>query len=105
MPETTYRRLIDGQQVYTESNRLIRTISLRIAGTQEAKDEIADLGEDVDDFVVRTQSKTDQTIRNLTKTKDNLEGISVLDDNGNLRSTYDIENLIMCPYMETYMLN
>ena len=48
------------------------------------------LGEDIDDFVVRTKSKTDQTIRNLTKTALNPEGVSVLDDNGNLRSTYDI---------------
>ena len=37
----------------------IRTISLRIAGTEEARNEIADLGEDIDDYVVRTKSKTD----------------------------------------------
>jgi len=37
----------------------IRTVSLRIAGTEEAKNEIADMGEDIDDFVVRTRSKTD----------------------------------------------
>jgi len=29
-------------------------------------------------------------VRNLTKTAKNPEGISVLDDNGRLRSTYDI---------------
>ena len=59
--------------------------------TQEAKDEIADLGEDVDDFVVRTASKTDKIIRDYTAVASNAyKGVSVLDDNGNLRNTYDI---------------
>ena len=49
------------------------------------------MGEDVDDFVVTTQSKTDQIIRDYTAVASNAyEGVSVLDDNGNLRSTYDI---------------
>lgn len=69
----------------------IRTISLRISGTEEAKDEIKDMGEDIDDFVVRTKSKTDAIIRDYTAVaKNNYKGVSVLDDNGNLRSTYDI---------------
>lgn len=69
----------------------IRTISLRIAGTEEAKNEIADLGEDIDDYVVRTKSKTDQIIRDYTAVaSNNYKGVSVLDDNGNLRDTYDI---------------
>ena len=59
--------------------------------TKEAKQEIQDMGEDVDDFVVRTQSKTDQIIRNYTAVQSNAyKGVSVLDENGNLRSTYDI---------------
>lgn len=69
----------------------VRTISLRISGTEEAKDEIKDMGEDIDDFVVRTKSKTDAIIRDYTAVaKNNYKGVSVLDDNGNLRSTYDI---------------
>lgn len=69
----------------------IRTIALRISGTEEAKNEIADMGEDVDDFVVRTKSKTDQIIRDYTAVASNAyKGVSVLDENGNLRDTYDI---------------
>lgn len=59
--------------------------------TEEAKNEIAELGEDIDDFVVRTKSKTDQLIRDYTAVaSNNFKGVSVLDNNGNLRSTYDI---------------
>jgi len=59
--------------------------------TEEAKNEIADMGEDVDDFVVRTRSKTDQIIRDYTAVASNMyKGVSVLDPNGNLRDTYDI---------------
>ena len=49
------------------------------------------LGEDIDDYVVRTKSKTDQIIRDYTAVaSNNYKGVSVLDDNGNLRDTYDI---------------
>ena len=59
--------------------------------TEEAKDEIAQLGEDIDDFVVRTKSKTDSIIRSYTAVaSNNFKGVSVLDPNGNLRDTYDI---------------
>lgn len=69
----------------------IRTIALRISGTEEAKNEIQDMGEDIDDFVVRTKSKTDQIIRDYTAVASNAyKGVSVLDENGNLRDTYDI---------------
>lgn len=69
----------------------LRTISLRIAGTEEAKEQLAEIDGQVDDFVVRTQSKTDKIIRDYTAVaSNNYKGISVLDDNGNLRNTYDI---------------
>lgn len=69
----------------------MRTISLRIAGTEEAKDELASLGEDIDDFVVQTQSKTDKIIRDYTAVATNdFKGVSVLDENGNLRNTFEI---------------
>lgn len=67
----------------------IRTISLRITGTEAAKEELSSLGEDVDDFVVTTTSKLNEQVKDLTKTVGK-DGISLLDDNGNYRSTYKI---------------
>jgi len=68
----------------------VRTVALRIAGTEEAKQELEELGEDTSDFVVQTSSKVDSQVRAFTKTEKTPNGISVLDDNGRLRSTYDI---------------
>ena len=68
----------------------LRTVALRISGTQEAKQQLEDLGEDTSDFVVQTQSKVDEQVRKYTATAENPEGISVLDSSGRLRSTYDI---------------
>lgn len=69
----------------------IRTISLRLAGTEEAKNELASLGEDVDDFIVQTNSKTQQLIKDYTSVASNAyQGVDVLDANGNLRNTYNI---------------
>lgn len=69
----------------------LKTISLRILGTEEAKEELASLGEDVDDFIVQTSSKLDEQVRHFTAVASNsFEGISLLDDNGNYRSTYQI---------------
>ena len=49
------------------------------------------LGEDVDDFIVQTHSKTQELIKDYTAVASNAyQGIDVLDANGNLRSTYDI---------------
>ena len=67
----------------------LRTISLRITGTKAAKEELEELGEDVDDFVLTTSSKLNETVKGLTKVGDS-EGISLLTDAGNYRSTYDI---------------
>ena len=79
----------------------LKMISLRILGTQEAKDELVSLGEDVDDFVVQTKSKIDETVRNFTAVASNdFKGISVLDDNGNYRSTYEILRDISQVYQE-----
>ena len=69
----------------------VRTISLRIAGTEEAKEQLESLGESVDDYVVQTKSKTQETIKNFTAVASNAgKGIDVLDANGNLRNTFDI---------------
>lgn len=68
----------------------IRTISLRISGTEEAKEELESLGEDTEG-VVQTRSKLNETIKNYTAVASNEgKGISILDDNGNLRNTYEI---------------
>lgn len=76
-------------------------ISLRILGTEEAKNELASLGEDVDDFVVQTKSKLDETVRNYTAVaSNNYKGVSVLDDNGNYKSTYEILSDISEVYQE-----
>lgn len=67
----------------------LRTIALRLTGTEAAREELAALGEDIDDFVVTTTSKLDQQIKDLTKTQGNF-GVSLLDMNGNYRSTYEV---------------
>ena len=67
----------------------LRTIALRITGTEEAKAQLEELGEDTGDFVVGTVSKLNEQVKRLTKTAGK-DGVSLLDDNGNYRSTYEI---------------
>lgn len=79
----------------------IRTIALRIAGTEEAKQTLQDMNEDVSDFVVQTQSKTRDIIKDYTAVASNAyQGVDVLDSNGNLRSTYEILQDIADVYKE-----
>ena len=68
----------------------MRTISLRLVGTEEAKAELEKLGEDVSDMVM-TSSKVRETIMSATKaaSKDGM-GFDILDNNGNYKSTYEI---------------
>ncbi len=69
----------------------IRTISLRITGTEEAKNELKALGEDVDDYVVQTSSKMQKQIKDFTAVASNgFKGVDILDGNGNYRNTYQI---------------
>ena len=59
------------------------------------------LGEDIDDFVVRTKSKTDQIIRDYTAVaSNNFKGVSVLTEQGDQRNTYDILRDIAAVYKE-----
>jgi len=67
----------------------LRTIALRLTGTEAARKELEELGEDISDFQVTTTSKLNQQIMDLTKTQDGLS-VSLLDMNGNYRSTYEI---------------
>jgi len=69
----------------------IRTIALRLMGTEEAKKELEETGEDTSDFVVQTASKINDQFKAFTAvTKNDWEGISILDDNGNNRDPYEI---------------
>ena len=62
----------------------IRTISLRMTGTEEAKKELEEMGESTDKLL--TKSKLNESIETLTAI-DGKGGISLLDSNGNYRST------------------
>lgn len=69
----------------------IRTIALRLTGTEEAKKELEDTGEDTSDFIVQTASKVNDSFKAFTGVaSNNFKGISLLDENGNLRDTYDV---------------
>lgn len=86
--------IVAGNQIAQDPESVgagMRTIALRIQGTEAAKQELEEMGEDTEDFVVTTTSKMDETIRNFTAVaSNNFEGVSILDDNGNYRSTYEI---------------
>lgn len=78
-----------------------RTVALRITGTKEAKEELAELGEDTDDFVVQTQAKSQQIIKDYTAVASNgFAGVDILDENGNFKSTYQILQEIADVYEE-----
>lgn len=83
-----------GNSVVQDADKVgtgIRTISLRIAGTEEAKAQLADLDEDVEDYVVSTTAKKRQIIMDYTSVASNLgQGVDILDSNGNLKNTYQI---------------
>lgn len=68
----------------------LRTISLRLVGTEEAKEELSDLGEETDGMIT-TVSKLRNTIQSATSaaTKDG-KGFDIFDSNGNYKSTYEI---------------
>lgn len=68
----------------------LRTISLRLVGTEEAKQELSDLGEETDGMIT-TVSKLRDTIMNATKAaSSDGKGFDILDANGNYKSTYEI---------------
>lgn len=59
--------------------------------TEEAKEELEELGEDTSDFVTQTASKTQEAIKSFTKVaSNNYQGFDILDENGNYKSTYEI---------------
>ena len=69
----------------------LRTISLRLVGTEEAEEELSAMNEEVDAFVKQTNSKKQQIIKDYTAVaSNNYEGFDILDENGNYKNTYDI---------------
>lgn len=79
----------------------IRTISLRIVGTEEAKQELESLGEDTTDYVVQTAAKQRATIMDYTAVASNGgRGVDILDANGNYKNTYEIFKEISGVYKE-----
>lgn len=68
----------------------LRTISLRLVGTEAAKAELEALGEEADN-VITTTSKLRDVILSATKAaSEDGKGFDILDDNGNYKSTYEI---------------
>ena len=68
----------------------MKTIALRITGTEAAKAELEAMGEDVEDMIT-TSSKLRNTIMSATKVASNgYQGFDIFDDNGNYKSTYEI---------------
>ena len=69
----------------------LRTISLRLVGTEEAEEELSAMNEEVDAFVRATNSKKQQIIKDYTATaSNNYQGFDILDGNGNYKNTYQI---------------
>lgn len=68
----------------------LRTISLRLVGTEAAKQELSDLGEETDGMIT-TVSKLRDTIMDATKAASaDGKGFDIFDSNGNYKSTYEI---------------
>lgn len=79
----------------------IRTVALRIMGTEEAKSQLSELGEDTSDYIVQTRAKKQQIIKDYTATaSNNWQGVDILDSNGNYRNTYEILKSIGEVYQE-----
>ena len=69
----------------------LRTISLRLVGTEEAEEELSAMNEEVDAFVKATNSKKQQIIKDYTSVASNsYQGFDILDENGNYKNTYEI---------------
>lgn len=69
--------------------------------TEEAQKELAELGEETDDYVVATKAKKQQIIKDYTAVpSNNGNGVDILDENGNYRNTYDILKSISEIYSE-----
>ena len=78
----------------------LKTISLRIQGTEAAKQELEELGEETEN-VIHTTAKLQETIKECTAVASNgFKGVDILDNNGNFLSTYEILSKIAEVYQE-----
>lgn len=78
----------------------MRTIALRLMGTEEAKKQLEELGEETDNYTLSTSKLKDQ-IQGLTSVASNdFKGFSIVDDNGQLKSTFEIMTGIANVYQE-----
>lgn len=74
----------------SKTGKGIRTIALRLTGTEEAKAELEEIGEDTEN-VITTQSKLRSTVMEATKVASNgFKGFDILNPNGSYKSTYEI---------------
>ena len=74
----------------SKTGKGIRTIALRLTGTEEAKAELEEIGEDTEN-VITTQSKLRSTVMEATKVASNgYKGFDILNPNGSYKSTYEI---------------
>ena len=93
-----------GNAVVQDANKVgagMRTVALRLTGTKSAKEELEEMGEETEN-VITTQSKLRDTIKEATAVASNeYKGFDILDENGNYKSTYEINEL--SPYKVTYM--
>lgn len=68
----------------------LRTIALRLRGTEAAKQELEESGEEVTDYTVGV-SKLQEQIKGFTKVASNdFKGFDILTDSGAYKSTYEI---------------
>lgn len=68
----------------------LKTVSLRLRGTDSAKKELEESGEDVSDFITNV-SKLQGSLLDLTKVSSNdFKGFDILKDDGSYKSTYQI---------------
>lgn len=74
----------------SKTGKGIRTIALRLTGTEEAKAELEEIGEETEN-VITTQSKLRGTVMEATKVASNgYKGFDILNPNGSYKSPYEI---------------
>lgn len=84
-----------------DSDKILKTVSLRILGTKTAKNELSGLGGDTDDFTIHSRTEFAKQIRTYTSASSNhYKGVQILDKQGNYKSTYEILQNIADVYNE-----
>lgn len=68
----------------------LRTISLRLVGTEAAKKQLSDLGEETDGMITSVSKLRDKILDATKAASKDGKGFDILDSNGNYKSTYEI---------------